>query len=721
MLGRGTGKRLGRGTILTLPAELTERHQWCTWKQTSETKIPLQPNGFPIRSNDPSTFVSFDVARAASDKIAYVIQADDGFTGIDLDNCFDDNGMLRDWASPIVARLEGIAFAEVSPSGKGIKFITRGKKSTGAKCVHRFGGEKQQIEVYDFNRFWTITGDVYAGNLEIGDGQPVVDWICDTYLTSKPEPVLPPVTETRYRSDKIERASKYLAEIDPAISGSGGHDTTFRAACKLVIGFGLSPDEAFSMLLSEYNHRCLPPWTEKELRHKVDSAAKQPGVRGELFAESLSTEIASGVDLSGLNIIEEVKTKPEKRPQLDESLLMPDGLLGEMVKFVRETARYDLPEVTLASCLAFSGMILGRRVRAVDDTRPNLFCLSIAESGTGKNHPRQTIKRIMHAAGIDIPREGAASATSVARLLARNPSAVIQIDEAGLAFRAMKNPRSPQAELGGLLSELFTSSNGFFSYRAYADSKNETPVDQPHLSINAITTEQQLYTGGFTHEDIEQGLFGRFLLFRPRDMDPEERFDLEVLPVPDSVVDRIKSWWDFTPWDRVAGANLQPDHPEPMVVPFSESAKFRYRQYAQAITSKMRGEDTFRKALWRRSKEKTSRLALVHACMKSGHREGIVIDKDSMDWAIAISNYSTRGMVYDMDYAMVESAYQANVQYFLAKIPPDGIEWWQLSRKLKKFRPKERDEILNDLIGSGTLRIDEVKTGGTPKRLIKLA
>jgi len=427
----------------------------------------------------------------------------------------------------------------------------------------------------------------------------------------------------------------------------------------------------------------------------------------------------SMVDFSQFMV--DIKTKPEKRPQLDDAVLAPPGLLGDMVSFIRQTARYDLPEVTLASCLAFAGMVLGRRVRAIDDTRPNLFCLSIAESGTGKNHPRQTIKRIMHAAGMDIPREGAASATAVARLLARAPSVVIQIDEAGLAFRAMKNIRSPQAELGGLLSELFTSSNGFFSYRAYADSKNETPVDQPHLSINAITTEQQLYVGGFTHEDIEQGLFGRFLLFRPQIMDPMERFDVEVRNVPAGIVEKVKSWWEFTPWDRVANANLMPDHPTPMVVPFSEAAKARYRSYATAISEKMACEDTFRKALWRRSKEKTSRLALVHACMKDGYRDGIVIDRDSMDWAIAISNYSTRGMVYDMDHSMVESSYQANVKYFISKVPPDGIDKWQLSRKLRKFRPKERDEIFSDLLASGAIQLEEVSTGTKPRSIVKLA
>ena len=69
-----------------------------------------------------------------------------------------------------------------------------------------------------------------------------------------------------------ERATKYLACCDPAISGAGGHDTTFRVACTLLHGFCLSPVEAFR-LLKIYNEKCLPQWSDAELRHKILSAA----------------------------------------------------------------------------------------------------------------------------------------------------------------------------------------------------------------------------------------------------------------------------------------------------------------------------------------------------------------------------------------------------------------------------------------------------------------
>ena len=41
----------------------------------------------------------------------------------------------------------------------------------------------------------------------------------------------------------------------------------------LVNGFALSDTEAWSILV-EYNARCLPPWSERELRHKLSEARK---------------------------------------------------------------------------------------------------------------------------------------------------------------------------------------------------------------------------------------------------------------------------------------------------------------------------------------------------------------------------------------------------------------------------------------------------------------
>jgi replicative DNA helicase len=97
------------------------------------------------------------------------------------------------------------------------------------------------------------------------------------------QPASAPAQKPRAGTPAFDRARKYLAAMPAAISGSGGHDTTFDAACALVLGFDLDEDTAFSLLSSDFNPRCQPPWSERELRHKVVDAKKRPGERGYLL------------------------------------------------------------------------------------------------------------------------------------------------------------------------------------------------------------------------------------------------------------------------------------------------------------------------------------------------------------------------------------------------------------------------------------------------------
>ena len=73
----------------------------------------------------------------------------------------------------------------------------------------------------------------------------------------------------------LDQARRYLDKIPPAVSGAGGHNQTFRVACVLVQGFGLSLDEARPLML-EYSARCQPPWSEKDIDHKLRDAERRP-------------------------------------------------------------------------------------------------------------------------------------------------------------------------------------------------------------------------------------------------------------------------------------------------------------------------------------------------------------------------------------------------------------------------------------------------------------
>jgi hypothetical protein len=81
---------------------------------------------------------------------------------------------------------------------------------------------------------------------------------------------------TDRRPNAITRALDYLAACDPAVSGQGGHPQTFAVARALVWGFDLGAEVGFDLLWEHYNPRCLPPWSEKELRHKCQDADTKP-------------------------------------------------------------------------------------------------------------------------------------------------------------------------------------------------------------------------------------------------------------------------------------------------------------------------------------------------------------------------------------------------------------------------------------------------------------
>ena len=72
-----------------------------------------------------------------------------------------------------------------------------------------------------------------------------------------------------------ERAARYMAAKPGAVSGQGGHAQTFALATALAHGFNLNEQEVMALMMA-YNIKCSPPWSEKDLRHKVKEAYAKP-------------------------------------------------------------------------------------------------------------------------------------------------------------------------------------------------------------------------------------------------------------------------------------------------------------------------------------------------------------------------------------------------------------------------------------------------------------
>jgi hypothetical protein len=104
---------------------------------------------------------------------------------------------------------------------------------------------------------------------------PIADcpeWIINALNLAKvielPKPSRPVPSQEQHK-----RARAYLARLSASVSGQGGHQALWTATLSMVRGFELSTEDAFSLLASDFNPRCDPPWDEEDLRHKINDAA----------------------------------------------------------------------------------------------------------------------------------------------------------------------------------------------------------------------------------------------------------------------------------------------------------------------------------------------------------------------------------------------------------------------------------------------------------------
>ena len=93
----------------------------------------------------------------------------------------------------------------------------------------------------------------------------------------------------------LERAALWLAKVPPAISGSGGHNSTYTAAVGLVHGFQLGYGDAMT-LLAEWNLSCQPPWSDKDLAHKLREASSR--THDKPAGHLIQSTVGMGMDLS---------------------------------------------------------------------------------------------------------------------------------------------------------------------------------------------------------------------------------------------------------------------------------------------------------------------------------------------------------------------------------------------------------------------------------------
>lgn len=176
-----------------IPAELAGREQWVVWTREydegrgSWTKVPRSPRtGRRCDPTDPANWADLNTALAAADAfscsgVGFSLAGDRSVTCIDLDHVLH-GGEVEEEFRWIV---EGASsYAEVSPSGDGLHVWFLGPKPEGADRVRGPRGTSgEQVEMYDHDRYITVTGNRYGGASEVSpDRSGMLGRVYERYL-----------------------------------------------------------------------------------------------------------------------------------------------------------------------------------------------------------------------------------------------------------------------------------------------------------------------------------------------------------------------------------------------------------------------------------------------------------------------------------------------------------------------------------------------------------
>lgn len=537
-----------------------------------------------------------------------------------------------------------------------------------------------------------------------------------------PEPSTPPHRPARHvPSDDavLRRAAAYLDGIPPAVSGAGGHAQTYAAATAMVHGFGIDPDAAFDLLATRYNPRCQPPWSDKELRHKVADAAGKAHARPYgWLRDAAGPDDDGGVDLSGLlgpptpttpqagdkrhggGAIEAAGSgRPGDPGPFPPGFLDVPGFIGRVMEHNLATATRPQPVLALASAVCLQAVLAARKVRDERGNRTNVYCVGVAPSGAGKDHARKVTKNILFSADM-LEHEGSEDLASDAGLIAAveaEPAVLFQIDEFGRFLRTIGDPKK-NPHLFNVLSalmKLYSSADTIFRGKAYADRKKNKVVDQPCVSLYGTTTPEHFF-GALTADSLSDGFLARMMVFESESI-PDRRWSSSE-PVPRDVIESAAWWGAFRP-----GGNLAGEHPTPMTVEATPEARGEFGSLAAVVDRSLAGPGG---PLWARAEEKACRLALVYACSADARRP--LIDAAAARWACGLSEYLTRRMLTLAHDWVADGLFDARQKRVLRVVREAGgtVTRSALCRRTQWLTQRERQEVIDNLLETGALAVE---------------
>ncbi len=535
---------------------------------------------------------------------------------------------------------------------------------------------------------------------------------------------------TNLTPDAIEVAelpeawANYLAEAAKSEVKPGGENaipegqrnSTLARLAGTMRRAGMSEPAILAALLETNRERCNPPLGEAEVRSVAASIARyEPdqvmvaAVEGHWEQDQADTDV------------EEHAAGDDPGP-LPEHLLHVPGFIAEVMDFTLATAPY--PDRVLAFCgaLALQAALCARKVREPGGARTSLYLLGLANSGTGKDHPRKTNQRIMLESGLaNQLADNFASGEGIEDRVAASKTVLFQTDEIDAVLLAISKSRDGRAErIMEILLKLYSAAASLYHMRVKAGQEPGT-IDQPAVVLFGTAIPKHYYES-LCDKMLTNGFFARMLVFeaglRGAGQEPRE------LPVPASILEKARYWAALRPGQ----GNLDNEHPTPIEVPFGPGVTEFFAdlrsQEAAAYSAAQKANDPVAMAIWARAGEKVRRLALVYAC--SENHQAPVITRVAVEWAWTIVHHQTKQMLYQAGCHVVENDFDARCKRMLSILQDwrskHGDRWmeaWRVSRRMK-LSSRDLEDVRKSLQEQRRIEYSEAPTAGRPARTYRI-
>ena len=424
--------------------------------------------------------------------------------------------------------------------------------------------------------------------------------------------------------------------------------------------------------------------------------------------------------LKSFNKKVENKENPFEYPgEITDELLNVPGLVSDIAQLSLKTAPY--PNKTLASCAAISFVahISGRKFRDQRNNFTNLYLIALANSGTGKDHPRKVnIELANHVQLGGTIGDAFASGAGLEDFMYMSPASLFQIDEVDWLFNVMKgsNKDTTMAEsINEKLLKFYGESNSTYYMRKKAVSfkddsaqLNSGMIHNPCLNLYGTAVPSYFYES-MSKRVLENGLIARCMIVETSKRGRGGNSCIIDKHITEEMLDKIKS---------ITTRNTETDYMgKPKVIyeiPETEEATellLHYRHQCDDNYSMFESIKEFTAmALWARVMEKVYKLSMIYAISENPSNPLITVS--GVTWAFKFAEYATKLLLFRAGQYCYESETDKKLKRIVTLLQERSSEHLgkrDIYRKLG-ISAREFDDLERTLIESE--RITKMYAGG---------